>query len=147
MTFQQTHTSLQPQSDHICQLKRGFQCYCPACILPSWSLSKPHLPPCLRSGFPFSPRCVSLPSQSVCSAYCASCESWMMPVNWWNQSLRLTQPMFTQETVQRKPSVIKPLRHLYNSLHILVYLEPVYKANIQIWEVSPRCDIVPLCTL
>lgn len=28
----------------------------------------------------------------------------------------------------RKPSVIKLLRHLYNSLRILVYLEPGYEA-------------------
>lgn len=39
--------------------------------------------------------------------------------------------MFSQETVQRKPSVIKPLRHLYNSRLSLVYSERCSKANIQ----------------
>lgn len=70
---------------------KGFHCNRLAKILPSLSLSKPHLPPCLLSAFLFSPHCISLPWQSVCSAYCAPCEQRVMPVNWWNQSLRLSQ--------------------------------------------------------
>lgn len=58
-----------------------------ALVVPNHTFSS-----CLCSGFPFSPCCNFLPSQYVWSAYCAPCEQWVMPVNWWNQSLRLTQP-------------------------------------------------------
>lgn len=73
MTCPQTHTSW-PQSDHICQLKRGFHFNCPARILPSSSLSKPHLPPCLRSGFPFFPSLRFSPF-TVC-LFCLLCFMW-----------------------------------------------------------------------
>lgn len=46
-----------------------------------------------------------------------------MPVNQRNQSLSSHSPVFTQETVSRKPSVIKLLRLLYNSLNILLHLQ------------------------
>lgn len=43
-------------------------------------------------------------------------------------------PVFTQEIVCKKTSVIRLLRHLYNSLHILVYLEPGYTAIVEMCE-------------
>lgn len=46
-----------------------------------------------------------------------------MPINQRNQSLSSHSPVFTQETVSRKPSVIKLLRLLYKSLNILLHLQ------------------------
>lgn len=74
------------QSDHSCLLNRGFHCDRPAPNLPSSSLFQ--TTPCSMSAFrvPYFPV-----EHSVCSTYCAPCERRVMPVNWWNHSLRLTQ--------------------------------------------------------
>lgn len=80
---------------------------------------QPHLPP--RLGVLFS-SFISLPSQSDWAAYCAPCEQWMMPINWWNQS-----PGHTDRGLLWKPSAMKPFRHLCNSLRILVFTESCNK--------------------
>lgn len=76
----------------VCQLKRGFHCNCPgtnsALVV---SFQNHTFPRVCFLGFLF-PLVEFLSLHSLCSAYCAPCERWVMPVNCWNQSLRLSQP-------------------------------------------------------
>lgn len=128
MTFPQTDTGhgLQnwPQSDHICQFKRGFHCNCPTkdfALAVSFQTTPFPVSAFWVSFFPscFSPFAGCLLCL-LCSVWVVSDASELVKPKYETH----TAPVFTQETVWRKTSMIKLPRHLHNSLHSLVYIEP-----------------------